>query len=101
MSVSDRQTLIGIVVGPNPADMKAFVAAAAAMDAAPVLFCADYETDVPPIVDDVPVGRIGEGEIFGAMAALTQADRSATVRAKTSCSVVKVQRAKGGNMFDM
>lgn len=40
--------------------------------------------------DDVNVGRIGEGEIFGAMAALTHADRSATVRAKTACSVVKV-----------
>ena len=44
------------------------------------------------VVDDVPVGRIGEGEIFGAMAALTQADRSATVRAKTTCSVVKVPK---------
>jgi len=42
------------------------------------------------IVDGVTVGRIGEGEIFGAMAALTHADRSATVRAKTTCSVVKV-----------
>ena len=44
------------------------------------------------LVDDVTVGRIGEGEIFGAMAALTHADRSATVRAKTACSVVKVPR---------
>lgn len=44
------------------------------------------------IVDDVTVGRIGEGEIFGAMAALTHADRSATVRAKTNCSVVKVPK---------
>ena len=43
-------------------------------------------------VDDVAVGRISEGEIFGAMAALTHADRSATVRAKTSCSVVKVPK---------
>lgn len=40
--------------------------------------------------DGVPVGRIGPGEIFGAMAALTHADRSATVQAKTACSVVKV-----------
>ena len=40
--------------------------------------------------DDVIVGSIGEGEIFGAMAALTHADRSATVRARTTCSVVKV-----------
>lgn len=44
------------------------------------------------LVDDVNVGRIGEGEIFGAMAALTHVDRSATVRAKTTCSVVKVPK---------
>ena len=44
------------------------------------------------LVDEVTVGRIGEGEIFGAMAALTHADRSATVRAKTTCSVVKVPK---------
>ena len=44
------------------------------------------------LVDDVNVGRIGDGEIFGAMAALTQADRSATVRAKTTCSIVKVPK---------
>jgi hypothetical protein len=44
------------------------------------------------LVDDVTVGRIGEGEIFGAMAALTHADRSATVRARTPCSVVKVPK---------
>jgi len=43
-------------------------------------------------VDGVNVGRIAEGEIFGAMAALTHADRSATVRAQTKCSVVKVPR---------
>jgi hypothetical protein len=44
------------------------------------------------LVDDVTVGRIGEDEIFGAMAALTHADRSATVKAKTTCSVVKVPK---------
>ena len=44
------------------------------------------------LVDEVTVGRIGEGEIFGAMAALTHADRTATVRAKTACSVVKVPK---------
>jgi len=44
------------------------------------------------VVDGVVVGRIESGEIFGAMAALTQADRSATVIAKTTCSVVKVPR---------
>lgn len=42
------------------------------------------------LVDDVPVGIISSGEIFGAMAALTHADRSATVRARSRCSVVKV-----------
>ncbi|MEM6545317.1 MAG: cyclic nucleotide-binding domain-containing protein [Pseudomonadota bacterium] len=42
------------------------------------------------IVDDVSVGIISPGEIFGAMAALTHADRSATVRARSRCSVVKV-----------
>ena len=44
------------------------------------------------LVDDVIVGRVGEGEIFGAMAVLTHADRSATVRARTACSVVKVPK---------
>jgi len=44
------------------------------------------------LVDDVTVGRIGDGEIFGAMAALTHSDRSATVRAKSTCSVVKVPK---------
>ena len=44
------------------------------------------------LVDNVNVGRISDGEIFGAMAALTQIDRSATVRAKTSCSVVKIPK---------
>ena len=42
------------------------------------------------LVDNVSVGRIGEGEIFGAMAALTRSDRSATVKAKTTCSIAKV-----------
>ncbi len=44
------------------------------------------------LVDAVVVGRIGQGEIFGAMAALTHAERSATVRAKTTCSVAKVPK---------
>ncbi|MFK7829677.1 MAG: cyclic nucleotide-binding domain-containing protein [Congregibacter sp.] len=42
------------------------------------------------VVDGVAVGIISPGEIFGAMAALTHADRSATVRARSRCSVVKV-----------
>lgn len=44
------------------------------------------------LVGETNVGRIGDGEIFGAMAALTHGDRSATVRAKTTCSVVKVPK---------
>jgi len=44
------------------------------------------------LVDNVVVGSVGEGEIFGAMAALTDSDRTATVRARTECSVVKVPR---------
>jgi CRP-like cAMP-binding protein len=58
---------------------------------------ADYvfnlsEGSAEVMVDDVVVGHIGEGEIFGAMAALTQAERSATVVARTTCSVVKVRK---------
>ena len=46
------------------------------------------------LVDDMPVGIISPGEIFGAMAALTHADRSATVRARSRCSVVKVPNSQ-------
>lgn len=46
------------------------------------------------LVDDVPVGMISPGEIFGAMAALTHANRSATVRARTRCSVIKVPNSQ-------
>jgi Cyclic nucleotide-binding domain len=51
------------------------------------------------LVEDVAVGRIGEGEIFGAMAALTHGDRSATVRALTRCSVVKVPKDQFGELI--
>jgi hypothetical protein len=44
------------------------------------------------LVDGVNVASVGEGEIFGAMAVLTRQQRSATVRARTRCSVVKVPR---------
>lgn len=46
------------------------------------------------LVNDTPVGIISPGEIFGAMAALTHADRSATVRARSRCSVVKVPNSQ-------
>jgi len=44
------------------------------------------------VVDEVVVGRVAAGEIFGAMAALTQTERSASVVAKTRCAVVKVPK---------
>lgn len=46
------------------------------------------------LVNDMPVGIISPGEIFGAMAALTHADRSATVRARSRCNVVKVPNSQ-------
>ena len=51
------------------------------------------------VVDGVAVGGIAEGEIFGAMAVLTNADRSATVMAKTRCSVVKVPKDQFANLI--
>ncbi len=42
------------------------------------------------VVDGVGVGVIESGEIFGAMAVLTRSERSASVLARTRCSVVKV-----------
>ena len=44
------------------------------------------------LVSGVNVARIGEGEIFGAMAVLTCTSRSATVRARTACAVDKVAK---------
>lgn len=51
-----------------------------------------FEGDAEVIVDDVVVGEVGEGEVLGAMALLTHSPRSATVRARTRCSVVKVPK---------
>ncbi len=56
---------------------------------------ADYvfsllEGEAEVLSNNIAVGRIGEGEIIGAMAVLTGQPRSATVRAKTRCTVVKV-----------
>jgi hypothetical protein len=51
------------------------------------------------VVDGVTVGGIEEGEIFGAMAVLTNADRTATVMAKTRCSVVKVPKEQFSDLI--
>lgn len=51
------------------------------------------------VVDGVTVGGIDEGEIFGAMAVLTNADRTATVMAKSRCSVVKVPKEQFADLI--
>jgi CRP/FNR family cyclic AMP-dependent transcriptional regulator len=51
------------------------------------------------VVDGVTVGGIEEGEIFGAMAVLTNAERTATVMAKTRCSVVKVPKEQFSDLI--
>ncbi|MFZ5757894.1 MAG: cyclic nucleotide-binding domain-containing protein [Pseudomonadota bacterium] len=51
-----------------------------------------FEGAAEVLVDNVVVGQISEGEIIGALAVLTEQPRSATVRAKQRCAVVKVPR---------
>lgn len=51
-----------------------------------------FEGSADVLVDNVVVGEVGEGEVLGAMALLTHSPRSATIRAKTRCSVVKVPK---------
>lgn len=51
-----------------------------------------FEGEAEVLVDNVVVGTINEGEIIGALAVLTEQTRSATVRAKKRCAVVKVPR---------
>lgn len=51
-----------------------------------------FEGEAEVLVDKVVVGSISEGEIIGALAVLTEQRRSATVRAKQRCAVVKVPR---------
>lgn len=46
------------------------------------------------LVNDMPVARIGPGELFGTMAALTDSHRNATVRALESCSVIRVPKER-------
>ncbi|MDF1821672.1 MAG: cyclic nucleotide-binding domain-containing protein [Alcanivoracaceae bacterium] len=53
-----------------------------------------FEGSADVLVDDVTVGEVGEGEVLGALALLTNSPRSATVRAKTRCSVVKVPKTQ-------
>lgn len=48
------------------------------------------EADV--LVDGVNVGTLGEDEVFGAMAVFTKEPRTATVRARTPCSVMAVPK---------
>lgn len=58
-----------------------------------------FEGEAEVLVDNVLVGHIGEGEIIGAMAVLTQQPRSATVRARKRCSVVKVPREQFASLI--
>ncbi|MCG8392944.1 MAG: cyclic nucleotide-binding domain-containing protein [Pseudomonadales bacterium] len=51
-----------------------------------------FEGEADVLVDDVEVGQVGEGEVVGAIALLTHSPRSATVRARSRCSVVKVPK---------
>lgn len=51
-----------------------------------------FEGSAEVIVDEVVVGEVGEGEVIGALAVLTHSTRSATVRARSRCSVVKVPK---------
>ncbi len=51
-----------------------------------------FEGEAEVLADNVVVGQISEGEVIGALAVLTEQPRSATVRAKTRCAVVKVPR---------
>jgi CRP/FNR family cyclic AMP-dependent transcriptional regulator len=65
---------------------------------------ADYvfnltEGSAEVVVDGVTVGGIDEGQIFGAMAVLTDAERTATVIAKSRCSVVKVPKEQFSDLI--
>ena len=51
-----------------------------------------FEGQADVLVDDVVVGHVSEGKVLGPIALLTHSPRSATVRAKRRCSVVKVPK---------
>ncbi|MBU6955433.1 cyclic nucleotide-binding domain-containing protein [Hahella sp. HN01] len=50
--------------------------------------------DAKVFIDDQEVGEVHEGEIFGAIAALTNAPRNATVVAGNSCTVMAVPKSQ-------
>ena len=58
-----------------------------------------FEGEAEVLVDNVAVGSINEGEIIGALAVLTEQPRSATVRARTRCAVVKVPREQFASLI--
>lgn len=58
-----------------------------------------FEGSAEVLVDNVVVGEVGEGELLGALAVLTQSPRSATVRARTRCAVVKVPKQQFGQLI--
>ncbi|MDF1781622.1 MAG: cyclic nucleotide-binding domain-containing protein [Alcanivoracaceae bacterium] len=58
-----------------------------------------FEGNAEVLVDDIAVGEVNEGEVLGALAVLTHSPRSATVRAKSRCSVVKVPKDQFKNLI--
>ncbi len=64
-----------------------------------VLLVKQYRKPVEAQLLEVPAGGIEEGEIFGAMAVLTNADRTATVMARDRCSVVKVPKEQFADLI--
>lgn len=67
-------------------------------DAADYVFSL-FQGEAQVLVDDVEVGRVHEGEVLGAIAVLTDSPRSATVRANSRCSVVKVPKHQFKNLI--
>lgn len=51
-----------------------------------------FEGEADVLVDGVEVGSVKEGEVLGALALLTHQPRTATVRARSRCAVVKVPK---------
>lgn len=56
------------------------------------------EADV--FADGVKVGEIGEDEVFGAMAVFTGEKRSATVQARTACTIMAVPQNEFVNLIE-